>query len=174
MSTGHFRKRLFPAVVLTGALTGSSALAIAPDEHSRGEERHLDARTAYNAQARFGFSLAQQSAAAALRQSVPELLVEVDESNGLVRSLTNPVGALSEPQRGDAQLIGLDFVMRHSKALGLEPQDLAQLEVTDRVYTEDSGITNLVSAADVQGPARLQRPAADQRGPRGARAQRAQ
>jgi len=143
MSTGHFRKRLVPAVVLTGALAGSSALAVAPDEHSRGEERHLDARTAYNAQARFGFSLAQQSAAAALRQSVPELLVEVDESNGLVRSLTNPVGALSGPRSGDALVIGLDFVMKHSQALGLEQRDLAQLEVTDRVYTEDSGITNL-------------------------------
>jgi len=134
MSTDHFRKRLFPAVVLTGALAGPSALAVAPEEHSRGEERHLDARTAYNAQARFGFSLAQQSAAAALRQSVPELLVEVDESTGLVRSLTNPVGALSEPRSGDALVIGLDFVMKHSQALGLEQRDLAPLEVTNCVY----------------------------------------
>jgi extracellular elastinolytic metalloproteinase len=125
MSTDHFRKRLFPAVVLTGALAGPSALAVAPEEHSRGEERHLDARTAYNAQARFGFSLAQQSAAAALRQN---------ESTGLVRSLTNPVGALSEPRSGDALVIGLDFVMKHSQALGLEQRDLAPLEVTNCVY----------------------------------------
>ncbi|HLL46789.1 MAG TPA: M36 family metallopeptidase, partial [Longimicrobiaceae bacterium] len=72
-----------------------------------------------------------------------ELLVEVDESNGLVRSLTNPVGALSGPASGDALAIGLDFVQKHREAFGLELRDLAQLEVTDRVYTKDSGITNI-------------------------------
>ncbi|MCP3138025.1 M36 family metallopeptidase [Pyxidicoccus xibeiensis] len=123
-----------------GALTGSTALAatLEADEH-----RNYDARERYNAQARFGFSVTQQDGVAALRQSVPELLVETDESNGLVRSLTNPVGALSGPSSGDALAIGLDFVQKHREAFGLELSDLANLQVTDRVYSKDSGITNI-------------------------------
>jgi extracellular elastinolytic metalloproteinase len=123
-----------------GALAAPAALAAAQEP---GEARNYDARDAYNAQARFSFAVTQQAGVASLRQSIPELLVEVDESNGLVRSLTNPVGALSEPSSGDALAIGLDFVQKHREALGLELNDLANLEVTDRVYTKDSGITNL-------------------------------
>ncbi|MBZ4417135.1 M36 family metallopeptidase [Myxococcus sp. RHST-1-4] len=123
-----------------GALTGPAALAAAEEA---GEARNFDARDAYNAQARFGFSLAQQSSIAALRQSVPELLVETDESRGVVRSLTNPVGALTGPSSGDALAIGLDFVQKHREAFGLELSDLANLEVTDRVYSRETGFTNL-------------------------------
>ncbi|MFY2558411.1 M36 family metallopeptidase [Corallococcus terminator] len=105
--------------------------------------RHFDARDAYNAQSRFSFSAAQQAHVETLRQSVPELLVEVDASNGLVRSLTNPVGALSGPSSGDPLAIGLDFVQKHHEALGLGLGDLAHLEVTDRVFSKVSGATHL-------------------------------
>ncbi|NMO18107.1 metalloprotease [Pyxidicoccus fallax] len=123
-----------------GALTGPAALAAAEDGH---EGRNYDARDAYNAQARFGFSVSQRASVAALRQSIPDLLVEVDESRGVVRSLTNPVGALTGPSSGDPLAIGLDFVQKHHEALGLELRDLTQLEVTDRVYSRDTGITNI-------------------------------
>jgi extracellular elastinolytic metalloproteinase len=139
MSAGSYRRRLFHAVFFMGALTGSTAMAASDHDGSR----HYDARDAYNAQARFGFTVAQKAGQASLRQSVPELLVETDESRGLVRSLTNPVGALSEPRSGDALAIGLDFVQKHREALGLELNDLANLEVTDRVYSKNSGVTNL-------------------------------
>ncbi|MFP2932496.1 M36 family metallopeptidase [Pyxidicoccus sp. 3LG] len=124
-----------------GALTGPAAAIGATAEGD--EPRNFDARDRYNAQARFGFSVTQQDGIAGLRQSVPELLVETDESNGLIRSLTNPVGALSEPRSGDALAIGLDFVQKHRDAFGLGLNDLANLEVTDRVYSRDTGITNL-------------------------------
>ncbi|MFP2906217.1 M36 family metallopeptidase [Pyxidicoccus sp. 3LFB2] len=141
MSSGPYRRRLFHAVVLVGALTGPAAFGATSEAHEEG--RNFDARDAYNAQARFGFSVMQKAGQTALRQSVPELLVEVDESRGLVRSLTNPVGALSGPASGDALAIGLDFVQKHREAFGLELNDLANLEVTDRVYSKNSGITNL-------------------------------
>ncbi|MFP2956631.1 M36 family metallopeptidase [Myxococcus sp. 1LA] len=86
---------------------------------------------------------AQASSQEALRQAVPELLVEFDEGSGLVRSLTNPVGAISGPRSGDALAIGLDFVQKNRDALGLGLNDLANLEVTDRVHSKLSGITNL-------------------------------
>ncbi|WIG97224.1 M36 family metallopeptidase [Myxococcus sp. SDU36] len=139
MSSGPYRRRLFHAVFLVGTLSGSAAMAV----HSEEGVRNYDARDAYNAQARFGVSSAQKSSQAALRQTVPELMVEFDESNGLVRSLTNPVGALSSPRSGDPMAIGLDFVQKHRDALGLGLNDLANLEVTDRVYSKVSGITNL-------------------------------
>ncbi|NTX01392.1 M36 family metallopeptidase [Myxococcus sp. CA040A] len=141
MSVGAYRRRLFQAVVFTATLTGSTALAVAPESHEG--ERNFDARAAYNAQARFGFSTAQKAHVAALRQGIPDLLVEVDETNGLVRSLTNPVGALSGPSSGDPMAIALDFVQKHHEALGLGLNDLANLEVTDRVFSEVSGATHL-------------------------------
>ncbi len=140
MSWGPSLRRLFLAVFLWGALRGPTALGAAPES---GGARNFDARESYNAQARFGFTVSQQSGVAALRQGIPELLVEVDESNGLVRSLTNPTGALSGPSSGDALAIGMDFVQKHREALGLELSDLAHLEVTDRVYSKLSGVTNL-------------------------------
>jgi extracellular elastinolytic metalloproteinase len=143
MSTGPYGKRLFQAVFVVGALAAPAALAVANEAHEAHEGRNYDARDAYNAQARFGFPLAQQSAVAALRQSLPDLLVELDESRGVVRSLTNPVGALTGPRSGDPLAIGLDFVQKHREALGLELRDLAHLEVTDRVYSKETGITNL-------------------------------
>jgi extracellular elastinolytic metalloproteinase len=148
MSSGPYRRRLFHAVFLMGALTGPSAMAVTQES---GGGRNHDARDTYNAQARFGFSVSQKSGEAALRQSVPELLVEVDESRGLVRSLTNPLGALSGPSSGDALAIGLDFVQKHHEALGLALEDLAHLEVTDRVYSKVSGITNLYLRQSYQG-----------------------
>ncbi|QSQ27076.1 M36 family metallopeptidase [Pyxidicoccus parkwayensis] len=123
-----------------GALTGPAALAVTQEAD---EPRNFDARDRYNAQARFGFTVAQQDGITSLRQSVPQLLVETDEANGLVRSLTNPVGALSDARSGDALVIGLDFVQKHRDAFGLGLNDLANLEVTDRVYSKESGITNI-------------------------------
>ncbi|ATB47990.1 metalloprotease [Corallococcus macrosporus DSM 14697] len=139
MSSGPYRRRLFHAVFLVGTLSGSAAMAV----HSEHGNRNYDARDAYNAQARFGVTSAQASSQEALRRAVPELMVEFDEGSGLVRSLTNPVGALSGPRSGDALAIGLDFVQKHRDALGLGLNDLANLEVTDRVYSKRSGITNL-------------------------------
>ncbi|QSQ14435.1 M36 family metallopeptidase [Myxococcus landrumensis] len=140
MSVGAYRRRLFQAVVFTATLTGSTAMAVSPESSG---ERHFDARVSYNAQARFGFSAAQKARVEQLRQSVPELRVELDEHSGTVRSLSNPVGALSGPSSGDPMAIGLDFVQKHHAALGLELSDLASLEVTDRVYSDVSGATHL-------------------------------
>ncbi len=140
MSSGPYRRRLFHAVFLMGTLSGSAAMAV-KSEHEGA--RNYDARDAYNAQARFSLSSAQVASQAALRQAVPELRVELDGSNGLVRSLTNPVGALSGPSSGDPLAIGLDFVQKHRDAFGLGLSDFANLEVTDRVYSKVSGITNL-------------------------------
>ncbi|NVJ28159.1 metalloprotease [Myxococcus sp. AM011] len=148
MSPRHARRCLFHAVALIGGLLAPLALAVAPTFQG---ERHHDARLAYNARSHFGFTSTQRRAEAALRQAVPELRVEVDASNGRVRSLVNLVGALSGPASGDALAVGLDFVQRHREVLGLEQSDLANLELTDRVYSRVSGATHLYLRQRYQG-----------------------
>ncbi|WP_233261618.1 M36 family metallopeptidase [Vitiosangium sp. GDMCC 1.1324] len=140
MPSGQYRKRLFHALVLMSTFAGPAALGAAPEP---GNARNYDARVTYNAGLRQGFAPVQKTKEAELRRSIPELRVEVDETQGMVRSLTNAVGALSGPSSGDALTIGLDFVQRQRELLGLVPEDLANLEVTDRVYSKLNGVTHL-------------------------------
>ncbi|WP_223749479.1 MULTISPECIES: M36 family metallopeptidase [unclassified Myxococcus] len=140
MSQGHFRRRLTQALVLMGVCSAPSAFAVV--QGSEGVRSH-DARVAHNQGLRQGLSAKQQDKAAQLRKSVPELRVEHDATTGLVRSLVNPVGALTSPLKGDALAVGLTFVQNQYELLGLELKDLASLEVTDRVYSRQTGITHL-------------------------------
>ncbi|QSQ21411.1 M36 family metallopeptidase [Pyxidicoccus parkwayensis] len=140
MSLGLYRKRLLQALVVTGALAAPVALGAVQEADGT---RHFDARITYNTGIKRGLSALQQTKAAELRKSVPELRVEHDTALGIVRSLTNPVGALSAPRSGDALAIGLDFVQSQRELLGLELEDIANLEVVDRVYTRVTGVTNL-------------------------------
>ncbi|MET0401339.1 MAG: extracellular metalloproteinase [Cystobacter sp.] len=136
----QYRRRLFQAMFVLGALGGSSARGALPEGEGSGNH---DARVTYNARQRLSFSPAQKSQEAALRQRVPELRVELDESVGQVRSLSNPTGALTEARRGDALAIGLEFLQSQRGLLGLSTEDLSGLEVVDRVYSKLSGVTHL-------------------------------
>jgi extracellular elastinolytic metalloproteinase len=150
MSLGLYRRRLFQALVVTGTLTAPLALGAAQEQDGT---RHFDARVTYNTGVKRALSAAQLSRAAELRKSVPDLRVEHDPALGVVRSLTNPVGALSAPRSGDALAIGLDFVQSQRELLGLELEDLANLEVVDRVYSRISGVTNLYLRQTYRGVA---------------------
>ncbi|MFP2906488.1 metalloprotease, partial [Pyxidicoccus sp. 3LFB2] len=148
MSSALYRKRLLQALVVTGALTAPVALGAAQEPDGN---RHYDARTAYNSGIQRTLSAVQASRAAELRKSVPELRVEQDPALGLVRSLTNPVGALTAASSGDALAIALNFVQAQRELLGLELSDVANLEVVDRVYSRVSGVTNLYLRQTYQG-----------------------
>ncbi|WP_254625171.1 M36 family metallopeptidase [Myxococcus sp. CA051A] len=148
MSQGYFRRRLTQALVLMGALSAPSAFAVVQDSHGA---RNHDARIAHNVGVKKAVSALQKDREASLRRDVPELRVEHDASTGLVRSLVNPVGALSGRSSGDALAIGLSFVQSQRELLGLELTDLANLEVTDRVYSRQSGVTHLYLRQTHQG-----------------------
>ncbi|WP_342375404.1 extracellular metalloproteinase [Myxococcus stipitatus] len=148
MSQGYFRRRLTQALVLVGALGASSAVAVVQD--ASGPRNH-DARIARNLGMKKALSAVQKDREAALRRGVPELRVETDASTGLVRSLVNPVGALTAPSSGDALAIGFSFLQAQRELLGLELTDLANLEVTDRVYSRQSGVTHLYLRQTHQG-----------------------
>ncbi|WP_240356821.1 MULTISPECIES: M36 family metallopeptidase [Myxococcus] len=148
MSQGHFRRRLTQALVLMGALSAPTALAATQDTSVA---RNHDARISLNLGLKKGVSALQKDKEAALRRSVPELRLEHDASTGLVRSIVNPVGALSGRSSGDALAVGLSFVQAQRELLGLELTDLANLEVTDRVYSRQSGVTHLYLRQTHQG-----------------------
>ncbi|WP_338866416.1 M36 family metallopeptidase [Myxococcus stipitatus] len=148
MSQGHLRRRLTQALVLLGALGAPTALAVTQD--TSGARNH-DARIAHNLGLKRAVSALQKDKEATLRRDVPELRVEHDASTGLVRSLINPVGALTGRSSGDALAIGLSFVQAQRELLGLELTDLANLEVADRVYSRQSGVTHLYLRQTHQG-----------------------
>ncbi|MCP3102550.1 extracellular metalloproteinase [Myxococcus sp. K15C18031901] len=150
MSRRHHRRRLTRALVLMGALSAPLAFGVAPRSAAEGP-RNLDARITHNTGVRRELSAVQRDKEAELRRHVPELRLEHDVATGVLRSLTNPVGALSGPRAGDALLIALDFVQSQRELLGLELEDLGSLEVTDRVYSRQSGVTHLYLRQTHQG-----------------------
>jgi len=129
------------AVVCAFLGLGSVPLGAAP---AKEQNRNYDARIESNAKLRQPASAAQREAIQALRSEIPELAVSFDESTGATRSLYNRVGYLtSAASATDAKQVGLDFVGRNLSLLGLGPEDLAEHEVTDSVYTKATGTSSV-------------------------------
>jgi extracellular elastinolytic metalloproteinase len=82
-------------------------------------------------------------AIAMLRQSLPWLAVTLDERTGATRTLSNQAGYLSAAD-GRAPLdIAESFLRSNIDALGLEPSDLAEYEVTDITPNRTTGSTHV-------------------------------
>ena len=87
---------------------------------------------------------AQTDALTALRQELDGSLIHgLDPVTGVTRSLSNPVGYLTAPRPGDPSDIALDFVRSRATLLGLDAADLAELEVTDAVFSAATGATHV-------------------------------
>jgi extracellular elastinolytic metalloproteinase len=137
------------AGLLTGNLTrealrSAGAANAAVKAPANGDEmRNYDARIEFNK----GFKASRASrllAAEALAQKTPELSLTFDETTGAVASLSNHVGYLSAAKsREDALTVALDYVQQNLAVLGLEESDLAEYEVTDRVYSKVTGATHI-------------------------------
>ena len=115
------------------------------------EDRHFDARVEFN----LGFRATPQPAQAAVAEmtrEVPDLAVTYDDTMGTVRSLSSYTGYLTPRQSGqDALSVATDFVKTHVGSLGLNPEDLSNYEVTDRVYSQVTGATHIYLRQVYQG-----------------------
>jgi len=123
-------RRLSLALVLVSA----TALAAAPS--------NLDLRIEIAQAHPFGPSAAQLAAAETLRSEV-SAVVTYDPVLGVTRAVYNPVGYLTPPRDEAADVIAFDFARDNLDLLGLTAGDIADLEITDSVYSATSGATRL-------------------------------
>lgn len=73
--------------------------------------------------------------------------MEYDEATGATRSLSSHTGYLSAPTGGfaasNARSVAIGYVQANAVALGLSDSDLAAYEVTDNVYSQQTGATHV-------------------------------
>ncbi|MEC4674040.1 MAG: M36 family metallopeptidase, partial [Nitrospirota bacterium] len=86
----------------------------------------------------------QKDAIIRLKKLLRGALVErFSKKTGATRTLSNPVGYLTEPKPGDPGDIALDFVRSNLELLGLDPTDLDEFEITDTVHSTTTGSTQI-------------------------------
>jgi len=83
------------------------------------------------------------SAQVADRLGLSSARVSVNPITLAPKSITAPMGHLSEPRAGAPETIALGFVNENLDILGLQPADISGLELTDQVYSKVSGATHL-------------------------------
>ena len=122
-------------------LLASATWAVGPSGRDQHDQRDYDARILHNAALKAAPSIDQELAVEALRAEVPGLAATFDEVLGVTRTLYNPTGYLTGPAFDKAAPAdqALGFVKAHLPALGLSAADLAEIEVTDSVYSKVSG-----------------------------------
>jgi extracellular elastinolytic metalloproteinase len=141
--------------VLLTALCGGALLALRPAntdvnalpagnaEAALDEARNYDRRIEYNRGYRAPEAPLRVPDALA---AVPDLDLSRDDAFGTTRSVLSLTTYLTGPRRGeDAMTVALDFVgdPANLDLLGLTPSDLADHEVTDRVFTRVTGATHV-------------------------------
>lgn len=130
--------------VPAGAQRGSETGGVSPDvQDVREQGRHFDARVAETALADLRPNTAQQRSIAELRAAIPELDVTFDDTTGVTRSLWNRLGYLSEPDSRSPLDIARGYITESQASLGLVAGDVADLELTDSVYSSVTGATHL-------------------------------
>jgi extracellular elastinolytic metalloproteinase len=104
---------------------------------------NFDARIAYNLNYQPAAVASQDDVAASLRADFPEALVTFDDRTGVVRTLFSSGGYLSAADAGrGATDVAAEFVKTHLAALGLEPGDLDDAEITDIAINRTTGSTH--------------------------------
>ena len=138
--------RLVAALVaaLVAGMATPFAQPSAPVSQGRGlAARAFDARAAFRPPRPSTPSADQLAALQALQASLPALRAELDAFTGATRSLWNVGGFLTAPDARDPAAIAADFIAAHVLVLGLEPADIVDYALTDRVYSSVSGVTHL-------------------------------
>ncbi len=137
-------------VCLACGLLAAGAYAEKSDPAVAG--RSFDARRAESARPAVPASVAQQSAIAALRSTVPDLTVEIEATTGATRKIYNQVGFLTGPNTSaDNKQVALDFVANNLDLLGLKAADFAGFEITDDVASKASAIRHLYLRQTLEG-----------------------
>lgn len=134
------------SVALAFSLPTGIASAAEP-EASLDENRHFDARMAFNEGFRRAPVAAQKRAVSQLAEEVSDLAMTYDNTTGVVRSLSSHTTYLSAAkgvdEARDALSVAMDFVKANVEMLGLTSQDLSGYEVTDQVYSKTTGATHV-------------------------------
>lgn len=105
------------------------------------ERRNFDARTAHNAGKRLGDALVTPQLVGRFAQA--DIAATFDESTGVTRTLGSHTSALTPATKGAAKDLAKAFVTDNVAALGITQADLADMEITDEVFTAATGMTNL-------------------------------
>lgn len=136
-----------PGVVVAAMLLvhviGLPAQAPVPPPARLATPATLDARPAFRPRTPTEPSPAQLAALDDWQRRLPDLRAQMDELTGATRSLWNTGGYLTTADSRDAEAIAVDFVTANLTLLGLVPADIADLELTDRVYSSTSGVTHV-------------------------------
>jgi len=108
------------------------------------ESRHYDARVEFNRGVSTGRPAPAAEAAATLARELPEVAFTYDDTTAAVSSLSNHAGYLTEARPGDDALaVAEEYLQANAGLLGLEESDLADHEVTDRVFSKVTGATHV-------------------------------
>jgi extracellular elastinolytic metalloproteinase len=142
--------RACKAALCISAVLACSNLALGVDSPTP-QDRNFDARIGMNQ----GLELQARSLAPAMEgravANIQELSVEADDITGAVRSMSSQTGYLSDAQPGKHMDIAMAFVQANVQALGLTPQDLQGMRISDVVFSKVSGATHIYAQQMFQG-----------------------
>jgi extracellular elastinolytic metalloproteinase len=105
------------------------------------DARNYDARDRHNSQVRFADGMVTPRFTG--RFAAQDIAASFDEATGATRTLMAHVGFLTGPNPGSALTVAQNFARGHLDMLGLSAADLADMEVTDLVYSEIVGVTHV-------------------------------
>ncbi|HSR49383.1 MAG TPA: M36 family metallopeptidase [Acidobacteriota bacterium] len=129
---------------LLAALIQMAVPALAQGQGSeQGNGRNFDARPADNANFSKAPRASQTAALDRLRQRHPNLRATFDDKTGATKTLWVAGGYLTDPGRGTPMKVATDWINANLDALGLDPEDVNDYEVTDTVYSQVTGATHI-------------------------------
>jgi extracellular elastinolytic metalloproteinase len=105
------------------------------------ENRNFDARTAHNSGLRTADAKVNPLLVGRFAKS--DISATFDEATGATRTLMSTNGFLTEATAGDAKSISQNFAKGNLALFGLQPSDLADMEITDLVPAGVGGTTNI-------------------------------
>ena len=147
---------MLSAIVLLAAVAMTAATFAQQDSgkpsmaQQLAEQRNFDARVGLLVPAAAPLA-AQQAEVRDLRAVMPDLRAEFDPSTGATTSLWNMADYLTPADARDPRAIAEDFMASRAALLGLSASDVVDVELTDSVYSDVSGVTHLYYRQRVNG-----------------------
>ena len=108
------------------------------------DSRHFDARIQFNQGLSKSLTQPQKQNFAKMLKKIPDATFTIDNTTGVIRSLSSHTGFLTEAKSGlkPASVVN-DFLKSNAALLGLKSQDLSNFKTTDEVHSKVSGTTHV-------------------------------